>query len=436
MATSCGASPEFRRYVDELLDLAQGRNTPGFLEWRRRLAACLDGEPRAVLRRFEESGTLRQQGAYFTPSGIATTVANMIAVKSDSSQTYLDPTCGAGDLLLAIAKTLPVRETLQATISTWSERLAGFDVSPEFVRAARARLVLLAAKRSGIRPREAGVEFRYAFPKIVEADFLTNSTAASRADVVVMNPPFGYAAAPDGCTWARGRVNTAATFVERAIRTSREGARIAAILPDVLRAGTRYKRWREEITALGSIRRERPLGVFDRWADVDVYVLDFRVRRAQDAAQVALPKPTRRAGVGSRFAVHVGPVVPHRHAETGPRAPYLHARSLPPWRECADITESRRFSGRLFQPPFVAVRRTSGPDDKKRAVASLVLSDEPVAVENHLLVLLPGDGTTSACRQLVARLQSARTDDWINRRLRCRHLTTAVLADMPWWRQP
>lgn len=436
MVTSCGASPEFRRYVDDLEDLAHGRDVLQPLEWKRRLVGCLDGEPRAVLRRVEESGALRQQGAYFTGSRMATTVANMLAVESDSRQTYLDPTCGVGDLLLAIAKRLPVRETLEGTISTWGERLAGFDVSPEFVRAARARLVLLGAKRCGIRPDEAGVELRLAFPRIVQADFLSNSTAASRADAVVMNPPFGYAAAPDGCTWARGRVNAAAMFVERAIRTSREGARIAAILPDVLRAGTRYKRWRDEIIALGSIRRERPLGVFDRWADVDVYLLDYRVRRANNAGHVAPPEPARRTGVGSRFAVHVGPVVPHRHAETGPRVPYIHARSLPPWDNCADIVESREFSGRLFQPPFVAVRRTSGPNDKKRAVASLVLSDEPVAVENHLLVLLPNDGTASACRQLVARLRSRKTDDWINRRLRCRHLTTAVLADMPWWRRP
>lgn len=436
MVTSCGASPEFRRYVDDLENLAQGRNVPEPLEWKRRLAGCLDGEPGAVLRRVEACGTLRRQGAYFTGFAMATTVANMLAVKSNARQTYLDPTCGAGDLLLAIARRLPVRETLKGTIATWGERLAGFDISSEFVRAARARLVMLAAKRCGIRPGEASVEFRHVFPSIVEADFFSNSKAASLADVVVMNPPFGYADAPDGCTWARGRVSAAATFVETVIRNSREGARIAAILPDVLRSGTRYKRWRDEIAGLGSIRRERPLGVFARWADVDVYLLDYCVRRAPNDSPVALSAPTRRAGVGRRFTVHVGPVVPHRHAETGPLVPYVHARSLPPWRECADITESRRFNGRLFRPPFVAVRRTSGPDDKKRAVASLVLSDEPVAVENHLLVLLPGDGTASACRQLVARLRSARTDDWINRRLRCRHLTTAVLADMPWWRQP
>ena len=434
MPASCGASPEFRRYVDDLESLARGHNLPEAHDWKRRLLACLDTEPATVLRRAEKSVALRRQGAYFTGSAMATTVANMLAVKSDSRLTYLDPTSGAGDLLLAIAQRLPIHQTLKRTIATWGERLAGFEVSAEFVRASKARLVLLAAKRCRIRPAEADVQLQHVFPRIVQADFLPNSAATRLADVVVMNPPFGYANAPDGCMWANGRVNTAATFFEAVLRNSRDGTRIAAILPDVLRAGTRYKRWRNEILAYGSIRCERPLGIFDRWADVDVYLLDYRVHRVHRHPSTTSSPSRPRAGVGRRFAVHVGPVVPHRHAEAGPLAPYVHARSLPPWTECTQIAETRKFTGRLFQPPFVTVRRTSRPGDKGRAVASLVLSDEPVAVENHLLVLLPRDGTATACRHLVARLRSAKTDEWINRRLRCRHLTTAVLADMPWWR--
>ncbi len=98
------------------------------------------------------------------------------------------------------------------------------------------------------------------FSKIIEADFLSYPSGAQGANVVIMNPPFGYTSAPDGCYWARGRVNAAAIFVEKAIRDSREGTRIAAILPDVLRSGTRYQRWRNVISTLGSIRIERPLG--------------------------------------------------------------------------------------------------------------------------------------------------------------------------------
>jgi len=154
-----------------------------------------------------------------------------------------------------------------------------------------------------------------------------------------------------------------------------------------------------------------------------------------DADRESLPDTVSRNN-GRLTAVRVGPVVPHRHAEKGPLVPYIHARSLPSWSECTDIAESRRFMGRLFAPPFVAVRRTSRPDNGSRAVATLVLGNTPVAVENHLIVFLPKDETVETCRGLMQRLRSPKTDTWLNARLRCRHLTTRALAEMPWWYKP
>ena len=438
MVCSFSASRRFHQYIDALEHLAQGRKVLSSVEWRQKLTTCLDGEPGQMLRRERECSQLRQQGAYFTSTKMATKLANALAVDPDSRHVYFDPTCGAGDLLLAVAKKLPVANTLQRTLADWEQCLAGCDISPEFVRLAKARLVLLAAKRCRVLPSDESVVLSSTFPKIVEADFLSLSRRPHRADVVIMNPPFGYTRAPDECEWAQGRVSAAAMFAERAIQGSHEGTRIAAILPDVLRSGSRYNRWRSTIDALGSIRCERPLGLFDRWADVDVYLLDFlKAADRQESAKTAIQPGARGSGgVHKRFAVHVGPVVPHRHKAVGPEVPYIHARSLPAWGECEHIAEDRKFSGRLFEPPFVAVRRTSSPNDSKRAVATLVLGKGAVAVENHLIVMLPKDGTTRACRDLIVRLRSSKTDDWINGRLRCRHLTTAVLADMPWWYKP
>ena len=438
MVCSFGASSRFHQYIEALEQVAQGRKVLSPVEWRQKLTTCLDGEPAQMLRRERESSWLRQQGAYFTSTKMATKLANALAVDADSRHVYFDPTCGAGDLLLAVAKKLPVADTLQRTLADWGQCLAGFDISPEFVRLAKARLVLLAARRCRVRPSNESLVQPCTFPNILEADFLSHSRRTHGADVVIMNPPFGYTRAPDECEWAQGRVSAAAMFAERAIQESHEGTRIAAILPDVLRSGSRYKRWRSMIDALGSIRGERPLGLFDRWADVDVYLLDFvktadKHERAKVAAQASAQ---RSGGIHKRFAVHVGAVVPHRHRATGPLVQYIHARSLPAWGECQHIAENRQFSGRLFEPPFVAVRRTSSPNDRKRAVATLVLGKESVAVENHLIVMLPRDGTTRSCKDLIVRLRSGKTDDWINRRLRCRHLTTAVLADMPWWYKP
>ena len=458
MICSANALRRFRQYIGVIEQLAQGREVLSPVEWRRKMETCLDGEPGEVLRREVEYARLRQQGAYFTGARMASRVANALGVdlegknrtddgirlngvsssQPDSRHLYFDPTCGAGDLLLAVAKKLPIACTLGKTLADWGRCLGGCDISPDFVRLAKARLVLLAAKRCRVRPSDENVVLSRTFPKIVEADFLSHPSRAQHADVVIMNPPFGYTRAPNGCEWAQGRINAAAMFAERAISDSREGTRIAAILPDVLRSGSRYERWRNLIGALGSIRGERPLGLFDRWADVDVYLLDFlKAADRQERGKAAIqPSARQLRGVGKRFAVHVGPLVPHRHKEEGPEVLYIHARSLPAWGEHKRIVEKRKFSGRLFEPPFVAVRRTSRPNARKRAVATLVLGEGDVAVENHLIVLLPKDGTTRTCRNLMLRLQSTKTDDWINSRMRCRHLTTAVVAGMPWWYKP
>ena len=407
------------------------------MEWRARLKVCLDGEPGQVLRRADEP-RLKQHCAYFTNATMAARLANLVPVGEGPRRTYFDPTCGAGDLLLAVAKRLPIASTLTETVEEWGRCLSGRDLSEDFVRAAKARLVLLAAKRCRVRPHADEIELASVFPKISEGNFLERSEPPHGADVVVMNPPFGYTRAPDRCRWTQGRVSAAAVFTEKAIQDARAGARIVAILPDVLRAGARYHRWRSMLDALGTTRRTVLLGVFDQWADVDVYLLDFvkgdGPQRCDSLAEDQ--RDVKPGGVGRRFSVHVGAVVPHRHEEIGTKAPYIQARSIPAWGEQRDIIEERRFAGRLFEPPFVVVRRTSRPDQKNRAVATLVLGDDPVAVENHLIVLLPKNGTERACRDLVTRLRCRRTDEWINRSLRCRHLTTGVLAEMPWWRNP
>ena len=129
--------------------------------------------------------------------------------------------------------------------------------------------------------------------------------------------------------------------------------------------------------------------------------------------------------------MHVGPVVPHRDPELGPVHPYLHARSATPWQTITDIPEKRAYQGTVFQPPFVVVRRTSAPHDPHRAVGTVVFTEEKVAVENHLVVLVPKDGTLSSCDRLINSLRMKETDDWLNQRIRCRHLTIGVVKELP-----
>ena len=379
---------------------------------------------------------LRQQGAYFTGAKFARRVATTAIGGSETAPVYHDPACGAGDLLLAIARRLRCQRSFPATLKAWGAQLSGCDLSADFVRLAKARLTLLAAQRCRARPPLDSAASDDVFPNIVVADSLASSRFWAGGDVIVMNPPFGYTSAPADCSWATGRVNTAALFVGQAIYHASDGVRIVALLPDVLRSGSRYVAWREVTRASGCVIREAPLGLFDPWTDVDVYLFHFEKKTCRHSSCEARPERKPTFGVGKRFRVHVGPVVPHRHAEEGPAVRYIDARSLPAWSECADLQETRQFSGRVFDPPFVTVRRTSRPEGGRRAVATLVLGTDPVAVENHLIVMLPKDGEVQTCRQLVRRLRSARTDAWLDSRLRCRHLTTGALAEMPWWRKP
>ena len=427
----------FSEYVDVIGNLTNGVSFSSSTEWRHIIRDCLDGGPNRVLRSQPEQEELKEQGAFFTGSKLAGRIATAAVREESPHALYYDPACGAGDLLLAIAQRLPLCESFVDTIENWGLRLAGRDISSDFVRLARYRLALLAAKRLRLNPPLALPKTVDQFPQITVADTINPLYRGPDCDVIVMNPPFTYGGAPSDCKWAKGRVNTAAIYVEKVINDMRSGSQLVALLPEVLRSGSRYVAWRRLVQDTGLVLAERSLGIFDEWTDVDVYFFHFRKETRSTPLIPSRRKETLgQGGIGKRFNVHVGPVVPHRHPELGPCAPYLHARSIDAWTEIEDISEKRKFSGRLFSPPFVVVRRTSRPGCGKRAAATLILGSVPVAVENHMIVCLPKDGSAHTCRELIRRLRSSRTDEWLNKQLRCRHLTTRILLQMPWWNKP
>ena len=132
------------------------------------------------------------------------------------------------------------------------------------------------------------------------------------------------------------------------------------------------------------------------------------------------------------FDAKVGPVVPYRTPKNGPWYSYLTCNSALPWKTIKKMP-NRRFSGTIFNPPFVVLRRTSSPSDKHRALASIVLGSSPVAVENHLIVLIPKDSSIKTCKLLIDNLKRKETQVWLNKRIRCRHLTVTAIKELPWW---
>lgn len=417
--------------------LLHGQAVTGPREWRRLAQSSLNGEPGRELRRIVDMKALRDSGAFFTSRHLARRVLTSLRKKLDEFSLIADPSCGVGDLLLSVAWSLPLGQSVSDTCRAWGKRLAGYDKHEVFVNAAKLRLAILAAHRHhvlGVGQCSSLVDH---FPFISCADGLSESDLYNRADAIIMNPPFSIVDAPSECEWGTGGVNMAALFIDKVLREVRPGTRVVGILPDVLRSGSRYSRWRQRVVDSAEILVVRQHGAFDRWADVDVFSMDFEKAQKQESqrkGRVAWMPTTNRyqKSVGDFFEVHVGAVVPHRHKETGPTLPFIHARSLPKWRYLKTIHEIRRFVGTTFESPFVAVRRTSSPRDANRAVGTIITAPGPIAVENHLIVLHPKDGRLETCRQLISVLRSEKTNRWLNRRIRCRHLTVSSLREVPW----
>jgi len=397
---------------------------------------ALDGGSSATLRRVVPIETRREIGAYFTSASLAEQAVEFFKEPIPDDAVFLDCACGAGDLLLAAAQRLPIYSDLPRTLSVWGEQLIGFDLQPEFIRAAKARLVLSAIERGARRNRTSIPANDELFPSIHIADGLTQTADFAKVTHITINPSFAKQTVPDDCVWATEKVSAAAIFLHVCVSNSAPGTKIVAILPDVLRSGSNYAKWRKEIALHATIEEIKVVGKFDTWTDVDVFMVRLTAGDAQNQIiQSDWWNGSEEEGtltVGGQFDIEVGRVVPHRDPKKGRWHPYIYSRILPKWETVRRFSTHRRFAGKVFKPPFVAVRRTSRPEDQYRAVGTLVSGHEEIAVENHLIVLTPKDGLVRTCRELLEVLRSPETNDWLNERIRCRHLTVPALQELPY----
>ena len=421
----------FTRYVDSLERLAFAgvpARDPAIAQF---IKAALDGGPSDELSKTEPISNRRAAGSFFTGSAVARRMIGPWRGASSAAFTYLDPACGAGDLLLAAADHLPILETLPATLDLWATHLVGYDLDPRFVAATKARLILLARSKipnSHHTPLSAALDH---FPGIVVADGLTQQLSQPTTTIrLLMNPPFTLTQASPRCTWGGGSISTAARFVDYWIHHLSPGSELVAILPDVLRSGSRYERWRTTVETHATILLCESLKRFSPNINVDVFLLSLGIATQHSGPADWWPRSTASRTVNHFFDVKVGPVVPHRHHECGPSRPFATTSDLPIGRTVRHLSTSRRFSGTLFRGPFLTVRRTSRPGDR-RCRATLVLDPRSIAVENHLLVLLPRHSSLTYCYRALHQLNSSKTDEWLDRRIRCRHLTVSAAGSIP-----
>ena len=423
------AGSPFRRYVRELRRLTSDSVRSGAIAYSDvdLVAGHLDGRANHELRDAISIADLRVLGAFFTGERLATRALSTANV--EQADVIVDPACGCGDLLLAAAGRLPVEHELRSTLASWGRVLHGADVIPEFVEVAHYRLALLALRRgaAGMDGRE--IDVPSLFPNVVVGDGLALA-ATGRADLVLLNPPYGQVPAPAGCSFGRGLVSEAAIWVDAVLDQMSKGTAFVALLPDVLRSGSRYARWRRSVGARLEIGDLELAGQFDALTDVDIFVLDGRKSERGDGTWATDGRGDCR--LADWCSVMVGSVVDGRDPHEGPHVPYVTTRELP-LEGTFEPRRERAFAKRLFAPPFVVVRRTSRPSvgDQPRLRPVVVTGHRDVAVENHLLVLQPRVGGLGACLDLASRLRAPRVSDWLNLRIRLRHLTVGALRDLP-----
>ena len=386
------------------------------------------------LRSIVSIAELREAGSFFTGDDLANEAVSKFMRPITSSSIVLDPTCGAGNLLIASSKKLPIKTGLKDTLKLWGCVLTGLDVFPEFIEATKLRLILEAFQRGSVPNGDTIDELKNLFPHIRQGNALLENESYSRATHIFMNPPYGQTPAPQGCSWGGGKVNAAGVFVECMLAKVAVKTCLVAILPDVLRSGSRYRHWRTLVD--NSVNHQLFIaGRLDHKTDVDVFLLSGivqKLRTAENKHAWEGNDSTSSRKLAEHFTISVGPVVPYRDPEEGASYPYIFPRMLPKWKEISKFDYFRQFAGRVIQPPFVAIRRTSSPSDTHRALATLIGGDSPVAVENHLIVAIPNNGELQDCRKLLQVLEHPRTNEFLNKRIRCRHLTVEAVKEISW----
>ena len=427
---------EYEEFVDNLkIELKSYKSTPKEL-WRETAYRFVNGFAAEEVRRLISLKKRRNDGVFFTDSLLAEKVLDMLQPSFNKQSVVYDAACGAGNLLIAASNYLN-KVRIQPISKNY---LLGTDIHSEFVGAANLRLqmnnlLLLSKKTNDIAKQKNGYLIKIK-TGLISNQFYKNATH------IFLNPPFDQEKPDEKIGWAAGKVSMAAVFMEKAILFANPGTTIMAILPDVLRSGTRYEKWRNLVNKHCITERIELLGQFDKHADVDVYAIKLVKRQeftktsigqgAKKTIQSNKSKRIRKPKVlKDLFDIRVGPVVDFRDEKIGNELPYIVSRGLESWAIQTEIPLTRKHQGKSFEGPFVVIKRTSRATDKNRAVATIINTAGAVYVDNHLVMLMPKTKTVASCQLAIRILKNKKTNDWLNQEIRCRHLTVKAVMNIP-----
>lgn len=390
-----------------------------------------DGLASEELRRLISIETRREYGAFFTNSILAKEVLNNLNPSFNSESVIYDPACGAGNLLIAVSDYMQ-REKV---IIDKKPYLLGTDLHKEFVEAAQLRVEISFLLK---QPDYEFTRNKKSYSIHISDGFIANEYY-KQATHIIVNPPFNQIKTKNELDWAKGKVSAAALFLDRIIQHCLPGTSIIAILPDVLRSGSRYEKWRKMVLENCVIEKSILLGQFDKYTDVDVYAINLTKRINETCTQTREKDGLKNAGSDGKqtlkdlFDICVGPVVDNRDVKEGRLRKYIVSKGLIGWSIQTKASLTRKYKGKSFETPFVVIKRISRMSDTNRAVATIINSPAPVYVDNHLIVLKPRSGSMEDCQKAINLLKDKRTNDWLNKEIRCRHLTVGVVAKIPIW---
>jgi hypothetical protein len=370
----------------------------------------------------------RASGIFFTHQNAAKLLVDRVKDSLSTGRHVIDPTMGAGDLLLESARHLPKSRTIVQTVSLWSSLLEGYDLSGAFLDLAKLRLALLARHLHHPSSTIDATWVLQQFAGFRRADvFSANFSTFGHGALVLANPPFQqFSGAANGKQCSPRNASIAALVLEKLALELPGGSDVVGIFPEVLRCGSSYERLRRRVSQSFNVVHEQSIGRFDNLVDIDVFVAHYAARPDRLAASVHVDSD-QTISVDVLCDVSIGDVVPHRHAAAGPWCRYITAHDVPAWAARHEPRQNRRWRGRTFEPPFVVIRRTSSTRQRYRTVASIVVGDRRVAVENHLMVLRPKDGSLKTCRRVFEALRKPEVNYQLNDSMRCRHLTKSSL---------
>lgn len=423
---------EYSEFVDKLhVEYKAFRSAPKST-WHEKATRYVNGLAADELRRLVSLETRREYGVFFTDSLLAEKVLQLLKPSFTGNSFIYDAACGAGNLLIAVSDYI---KKLNINFDG-TTHLLGTDIHNEFVEAAKIRLQIngLLKQSNSANPKHTPkLSKEYS---IVAGDGLLPNNFYKKATHIFVNPPFNQIVADDKLSWSKGKVSAAALFIDKIIQHSNPGTIIIAILPDVLRSGTRYEKWRAMVEKECTIEKTKLLGQFDKYADVDVYAV-MMTKREKAVTGITTGKKANAENtnhpktIGDMFDVCVGPVVDNRDVKEGPSLPYIISRGLQGWSVQTDVALTRQHQGKSFESPFVVIKRTSRMGDINRAVATIINIPTPVYVDNHLIILKPKSGEICDCQKALTILKNNRTHNWLNEEIRCRHLTVKVVSAIP-----